>query len=676
MKPIQSIRDIEALAETIELECKLAVGADGKGRLPKDFWPTYSAFANTQGGVILLGVREKDRKFSLFGISEPRRVVRDLFNTMNNSQKVSISLLRDQDVTVIEIEGRKIIQIEVPTASRKQKPVYLNGNPFGNTYRRLHEGDRRCDDESVKRMLAEQVEDERDNRILSGFTLDDIDLESLEVYRRLLRGSKPGHPYLDLADREFLQQLKGWRRDRQSGEEGLTLAGLLMFGRWESIQDAVPHYFVDYQERPEAKAELRWVDRVIPDGTWSGNIFDFYRRVYRKLVSDLKIPFQLKAGQRQEDTPVHVALREALVNCLVHADFSGRVSVLVVKRPDMFGFRNPGNMRIPIEVAIRGGESDCRNRLIHQMFLMIGLGERAGSGLPKIYKGWESQHWRPPALYEKIEPEQTLLELRMLDLLPQAVIEELRARFGETFDRRSNLDRLILATAAIEQVVTHTRMTEMTADHPHDLSQALHTLVKDGLLESSGRGRGTVYHLKGESLPKPEQVFGGNGIFPVVVKPSPVDGDSSAHKTGSSDHFAESSTHNGRSSAHFSESSAHSGRRADGALNVQGLSNPLIDNLAQLTFEIRNELQVQASDARQKKHILHSVMEEYILTVCTGNYLTLQVLSELLNRKPGGLRQHYLKPLVEQGKLKLAFPTTPTHPQQAYITVQKDPQQG
>lgn len=160
MKPIQSIRDIEALAETIELECKLAVGADGKGRLPKDFWPTYSAFANTQGGVILLGVREKDRKFSLFGISEPRRVVRDLFNTMNNSQKVSISLLRDQDVTVIEIEGRKIIQIEVPTASRKQKPVYLNGNPFGNTYRRLHEGDRRCDDESVKRMLAEQVEDE------------------------------------------------------------------------------------------------------------------------------------------------------------------------------------------------------------------------------------------------------------------------------------------------------------------------------------------------------------------------------------------------------------------------------------------------------------------------------------------------------------------------------------
>ena len=88
------------------------------------------------------------------------------------------------------------------------------------------------------------------------------------------------------------------------------------------------------------------------------------------------MPFALKDGQRQDDTPVHEALREALVNTLVHADYTGRVSVLVVKRPDMFGFRNPGGLRLPIEQVIRGGESDCRNRILHQMFLLIGLGER------------------------------------------------------------------------------------------------------------------------------------------------------------------------------------------------------------------------------------------------------------------------------------------------------------
>ncbi len=142
------------------------------------------------------------------------------------------------------------------------------------------------------------------------------------------------------------------------------------------------HYFVDYQERPYEKTKLRWVDRLVPDGTWSGNLFDFYRRVYRKLVEDLEVPFALKGDQRQDDTPVHEALREALVNTLVHADYTGRVSVLVVKRPDLFGFRNPGGLRLPLEQVLQGGTSDCRNRLMHQMFLLMGLGERGGSGIP------------------------------------------------------------------------------------------------------------------------------------------------------------------------------------------------------------------------------------------------------------------------------------------------------
>jgi ATP-dependent DNA helicase RecG len=68
----------------------------------------------------------------------------------------------------------------------------------------------------------------------------------------------------------------------------LTLAGLLMLGRWPAIHEAAPDYFVDYQERPadgEEYGDTRWLDRVVPDGTWSGNLFDFYRRVVRKLLT-------------------------------------------------------------------------------------------------------------------------------------------------------------------------------------------------------------------------------------------------------------------------------------------------------------------------------------------------------------------------------------------------------
>ena len=54
MFDLHTLDDLNLLAETAELECKLAQGQDGKGELPKDFWPTYSAFANSEGGVIVL----------------------------------------------------------------------------------------------------------------------------------------------------------------------------------------------------------------------------------------------------------------------------------------------------------------------------------------------------------------------------------------------------------------------------------------------------------------------------------------------------------------------------------------------------------------------------------------------------------------------------------------------
>jgi predicted HTH transcriptional regulator len=63
MTNIHTLEDIATLSETLGLECKLAAGRDGKGQLPADFWPTYSAFANSRGGIILLGVQEKTGMF-------------------------------------------------------------------------------------------------------------------------------------------------------------------------------------------------------------------------------------------------------------------------------------------------------------------------------------------------------------------------------------------------------------------------------------------------------------------------------------------------------------------------------------------------------------------------------------------------------------------------------------
>ena len=413
MFDLRTLDDLSQLAEAIDLECKLAQGQDGKGEIPKDFWLTYSAMANAHGGVVLLGVREKSGQFSIAGLENPTKMRGDLFNTLNNQAKVSTNLLSDADVEEARIDGKSVLVVRIPAATRKQRPVFLNGQPLGNTWRRLNDGDRQCDDETVKRMLAEQLEDSRDTRILDKFGLDDLDLDSLHAYRNAFAVHRPGHPWVALDDPAFLRMVGGWREDRASGHAGLTAAGLLMFGQWPALPEAFPLYFLDYQERPaDPDSTTRWLDRVVPDGSWSGNVYDFFRKVIRKLTADLKVPFVLRENVRIEDTPVHQALREALVNCLIHADYADRASVLVVKSPSGFSFRNPGAMRLPLAQVLQGGASDCRNRTLHQMFLFINLGERARSGLPKIRSGWEAEG-HELRLYDSFAPfDHTVLEMK------------------------------------------------------------------------------------------------------------------------------------------------------------------------------------------------------------------------------------------------------------------------
>lgn len=646
MIDIKTIADLELLRESIEIECKLAAGRDGTGALPEDFWPTYSAFANTQGGLVVLGMREKQRQFVVEGITNVAKVRRELFDALNNKQKVSVNVLSDALVEEVLIDGKTILAIEVPRATRKQRPVYLSTNPFaGNTYRRLNDGDRHLPDEEVKRMLAEQVEDSRDDRIVPGFGFEDLNIETFRAYRQVFANRDPNHPWNAVEDIEFLRQLGGWRKERESGKSGLTQAGLLMFGQMVAIQEELPHYMLDYQERPKAKTEKRWVDRLTLDGKWSGNLYDFYRRVYLKLTADLKVPFRLEKGERIDETPVHEALREALANVIVHADYSDRASVLVVKRPDMFGFRNPGLMRIPVEIALQGGEPDCRNRTLHKMFRFIGVGEQAGTGIPKILHGWQSQHWSPPKLFDTPEPyNQTLLELRMIDLFPEEVMSRLKGKFGDLFEGLSYVERVALALAASEGTVNHSRLRAVTTEHPVDLSKTLQHLTQIGVLESTG-GRGAVYHLAGEAVPTPDDIFGPPARISV----------------GTTRNLVPTSPNLNPTSPNLGEN-----RDADGCLTTDQMALPIIDDLSLLSPWLRARLEVLAFEPRTKRKVDRDVLIAVVLQLCGHHFVTLRCLATLVDRKPDTLRDQYLTKLVRERKLALAFPTMPTHERQAY----------
>lgn len=636
--------DLASLAESCDLECKAAQGRDGRGELPEDFWKSYSAMANTDGGMILLGVQEKPPgEFRALGLADMERVRKALWDNLHNRKQVSSNLLTEQDVAPVEIDGKTVLRIQVPRAARQAKPVHLGSNPFGGTFLRRYEGDYQADEETVRRLMAERVEDSRDERVLKGFGFSDLDMDTVAAYRNRFAAVKPGHVWSDLPLPEFLERIGAFGKHRDEGYTGLRLAGLLMFGRAEVIRDALPHYMVDYQERPEAEAERRWVDRLVPDGSWSGNVYDFFRRVYQKLTADLKVPFQLQEGQRVDDTPVHEALREALANTLIHADFSGRVSVLVVKRPDMFGFRNPGLMRVPPKLAVQGGNSDCRNRRLQTMFQLVGYGDHAGSGLPKIYHNWAGQHWRRPVLYELREPEQTLMELRMSSLVPEDVLHDLQARLGERFAALPELARLALITASAEGMLNHARLREISTEHPADITKMLATLVRDGLLTTQGIGRGMVYFLPWQTQATSMVFEPGNGL---ALSPGAALTPELAALTP--------------------ELSALTPERAAGmAAEPQELV--VVSGLDQLAPAELDRLRALAAPVTRRGRASPELVQQTVLALCSGRYLGLRALAQLLERNPDGvdLRKRILNPLVASGSLQRAYPSA-NDPRQAY----------
>ena len=658
---LNQLSDIELLQESCEVECKLAGGRDGCGAVPGDMWESYSAFANTRGGEILLGIKEKKGKFTLEGIKNPAPLVKNIWDTVNNTNKVSHNLLNEVDVSVITIAGKQLIRILVPRAPREVRPIFMNGNPLAGSYVRRYEADQKCLPETVSRMIAER-EDIRDNRILEGYGLDDIDVESLRIYRQMFIDAKPqGHPFLEQDTAGFLRSIKAWRKDRKTQQEGLTLAGLVMFGTWDAIQDALPNYFVDYQEKDDSSH--RWIDRVFPDGSWSGNIFDFYRKIFRKLTADFKIGFQLKDGQRIDDTPAHEAIREALVNMLAHADYTSDSPLFIEKHPDFIGFRNPGLMRVPVKDAIAGGDSLCRNPAIHQMFLNIGLSEKAGSGIPKIYSNSRSQNWQTPNLYEKDSPEQTLLELRMVNLVSEEMHSNLIELFGSSYNALSELKRSILITAATESWFNHERIFSLTSKHTRDITLALSQLVKGGYLASGGNHKGKVYHLKGVDVPTPDNDAGKGITFVSSPDLSQLSlfGENEEFDSKSPDLNVESPDFDSKSPDLNVENPDFDSKSPDFNIESPDLNEEkqLWQELLEIASPIRN------GSYRAKRNDI----EKVIIQLCEKSdqkYLGLADIAKLLGRNTDTLRKSYLSPMLKNQQLTLAYPTKPNHPNQGY----------
>ena len=182
-----------------------------------------------------------------------------------------------------------------------------------------------------------------------------------------------------------------------------------MFGKTASItdQECLPWFFPDYRERLSIDPEIRWTDRIYPDGTWEANLYQFFGRVVPRLYHALPTPFMLSADgvTRQEYTSAHTALREALANALIHASYTMMGNITIDRYSNKIVISNPGSMLVSVDEFYAGGYSICRNPILQKMFVLIGVGEKAGSGADTIIKGWKDNDWQAPTIAEKQHPD-------------------------------------------------------------------------------------------------------------------------------------------------------------------------------------------------------------------------------------------------------------------------------
>ena len=470
--------DIECIltikeSDTIELK-------EARNSLPKEFWPTYSSFSNTKGGLIILGIKEDSPNNIVVGVDDVEKIIQDIWNTLNNPQKVSYNHLQNKNISEITIEGRVILIIEVPEVDNCFKPVYLN-NHYENSYIRKGSGDYKVTDSQLKSMLRNS-NPIGDSTYIEGLDYNALDPISVTSFKEKVTARYPNSHFEELSPISFLRRINAIKEDSR-GSIKIKNGTLLFLGRYNVIREHFPNYFLDYVNKPDSS---RWIDRISSDeiSDINFNIYNFFNVVFEKIRFSFSEKFKLNEDAlRGKTSGIEIAVREALTNCLAHADyFQGFPSIKIESSKNWISFKNPGGMLIPLASFINGGDSRPRNETIMSFFRYLGISERQGQGGPSIYQTAAENDYKMPEV--KTNLEYTELKLWHVD-------------FTEAYPDLSDSERQVftymyktMPFAKFNNIKNATGLTE------YKLRKILESLEKKGLIKTVGSSRATQYVLQ------------------------------------------------------------------------------------------------------------------------------------------------------------------------------------
>lgn len=451
---------------------------EAHSEVPKSTWETVSAFSNTSGGWLLFGIKQKGKRFEIQGLNNPEKIEQDFLNAIR-SGKFNVFIPTTQ--AKYQVEGKTVLGFYVPIS--KGKPVYYNS--LKNTFIRRGSSDQRATREEIDAMFRDQTFGTKTSEPAPGTSINDIHATSLKQYRDYMARFNPDVSYNRYDQDEFLTKL----RILENGS--CTFSGLLFFGKRDSIEKHFPDFRIDLLEIPGTSISDAATNYTFRLDEYE-NLWDYYFECFKRLKSRVDVEFKLTdLGFGQELSPGLTAIREVLVNMLMHADYFSPAHSRIRIFTNHIEFFNPGGLPKPLAELKEKDLSIPRNPLISKLFRMVRLAENAGFGFDKIESNWKAFNHTEPE-YE-ITFDSTILKLNT-EVESDKTAGKLHSNFGVNSEKlRSKFKQLS------EELQTELKNKPADIDCVMRLLSENYNAFKEFISEYTGMSSETVREQFGNS---------------------------------------------------------------------------------------------------------------------------------------------------------------------------------
>lgn len=423
---------------------------------------TAVAFANTKGGILLIGVSDNGE---VKGAQVGRETLRDWVNQISQSTEPTVI----PEIRDVQISGKEVVEIQIK--EYPIKPVSVRGRCF----RRVGNSNRVMSPQEIAQMHLGCLGMSWDALAARDSSLDDIDLAGVESYiknanssgrRRFERGEAP------IRTLEKLELLS---------EKKPTWAAIILFGK-----DPQSRLLQSTVHCGRFKQETI----IIDDKMIRGTAFNHVEEVMDFIRKNITVRFVITgAPQREEiwEYPLD-ALREAVINAICHRDYANNADIQIKIYDDRITIWNPGGLLPGMsieELYDPNHSSKPRNKLIAQVFYDVGLIERYGSGIQRIMNACKSSDLPMPVFEEKFDG---FLVIFYKDIYTEDYLKDLQVN-----ERQLKAVRYVKETGKI----TNKEYQEINQTTRETSKRDLEVLVNKGVIKRRGKGR-TVYYELGQ----------------------------------------------------------------------------------------------------------------------------------------------------------------------------------